>query len=219
MKWWQRPQVAVFIQRYQALNPRERQLSLITLHFVLLALMAVVFIEPLVSRGMVQQSQANELLATNARLEQQLQQLQNSPIKDPNQELRDELELLTTERLSIESRISNLTDALVSPDKMVAVLEQMLTQDSRLKITSLVTLPKEEIQLDANDPSARLYRHGLRLRIRATYDSLVDYLKRLDALQWRLYWQSLDYRVEQYPRGELLLEVYTLSSREDVVGA
>jgi len=219
MKWWQRPQVAVFIQRYQALNPRERQLSLITLHFVLLALMAVVFIEPLVSRGMVQQSQANELLATNARLEQQLRQLQNSPIKDPNQELRDELELLTTERLSIESRISNLTDALVSPDKMVAVLEQMLTQDSRLKITSLVTLPKEEIQLDANDPSARLYRHGLRLRIRATYDSLVDYLKRLDALQWRLYWQSLDYRVEQYPRGELLLEVYTLSSREDVVGA
>ena len=219
MKWWQRPQVVVFIQRYQALNPRERQLSLITLHFVLLALMAVVFIEPLVSRGMVQQSQANELLATNARLEQQLRQLQNSPIKDPNQELRDELELLTTERLSIESRISNLTDALVSPDKMVAVLEQMLTQDSRLKITSLVTLPKEEIQLDANDPSARLYRHGLRLRIRATYDSLVDYLKRLDALQWRLYWQSLDYRVEQYPRGELLLEVYTLSSREDVVGA
>jgi MSHA biogenesis protein MshJ len=219
MKWWQRPQVAVLIQRYQALNPRERQLSLITLHFVLLALMAVVFIEPLASRGMAQQSQANELLATNARLEQQLQQLQNSPIKDPNQDLRDELELLTTERLSIESRISNLTDALVSPDKMVAVLEQMLTQDSRLKITSLVTLPKEEIQLDANDPSARLYRHGLRLRIRATYDSLVDYLKRLDALQWRLYWQSLDYRVEQYPRGELLLEVYTLSSREDVVGA
>lgn len=219
MKWWQHPQVAVVIQRYQALNPRERQLSLITLHFVLLALMAVVFIEPLASRGMAQQSQANELLATNARLEQQLQQLQNSPIKDPNQDLRDELELLTTERLSIESRISNLTDALVSPDKMVAVLEQMLTQDSRLKITSLVTLPKEEIQLDANDPSARLYRHGLRLRIRATYDSLVDYLKRLDALQWRLYWQSLDYRVEQYPRGELLLEVYTLSSREDVVGA
>lgn len=219
MKWWQHPQVAVVIQRYQALNPRERQLSLITLHFVLLALMAVVFIEPLASRGMAQQSQANELMATNARLEQQLQQLQNSPIKDPNQDLRDELELLTTERLSIESRISNLTDALVSPDKMVAVLEQMLTQDSRLKITSLVTLPKEEIQLDANDPSARLYRHGLRLRIRATYDSLVDYLKRLDALQWRLYWQSLDYRVEQYPRGELLLEVYTLSSREDVVGA
>lgn len=219
MKWWQHPKVAVFIQRYQALNPRERQLSLITLHLVLLALMAVVFIEPLVSRGMAQQSQANELLATNARLEQQLKQLQNSPIKDPNQELRDELELLTAERLSIENRISNLTDALVSPDKMVALLEQMLTQDSRLKITSLVTLPKEEIQLDANDPSARLYRHGLQLRIRATYDSLVDYLKRLDALQWRLYWQSLDYRVEQYPRGELLLEVYTLSSREDVVGA
>ena len=219
MKWWQHPQVAAVIRRYQALNPRERQLSLMTLHFVLLALMAVVFIEPLASRGMAQQDQANELLATNARLEQQLRQLQNSPIKDPNQELRDELELLTTERLSIESRISNLTDALVSPDKMVAVLEQMLTQDSRLKITSLVTLPKEEIQLDANDPSARLYRHGLRLRIRATYDSLVDYLKRLDALQWRLYWQSLDYRVEQYPRGELLLEVYTLSSREDVVGA
>lgn len=219
MKWWQHPQVAVVIQRYQALNPRERQLSLMTLHFVLLALIAVVFIEPLASRGMAQQSQANELLATNARLEQQLQQLKNSPIKDPNQDLRDELELLTTERLSIESRISNLTDALVSPDKMVAVLEQMLTQDSRLKITSLVTLPKEEIQLDANDPSARLYRHGLRLRIGATYDSLVDYLKRLDALQWRLYWQSLDYRVEQYPRGELLLEVYTLSSREDVVGA
>jgi MSHA biogenesis protein MshJ len=52
----------------------------------------------------------------------------------------------------------------------------------------------------------------------ATYDSLVAYLKRLDSLPWKVYWQALEYRVDKYPDGELVLEIFTISTREDMLG-
>ena len=216
--WWQQPRAAALIQQYLNLNPRERWLTLITLSLLLLVLGSWLLAEPLWRDGWQRQQQAQQRQQENQQLQQRLTQLQNTPVVDPNQVLRDELELLRSEHQAIEQRIASLTDALVSPQQMVVVLEQMLTQDSRLKITGLVTLPREEILLGEDEPQARLYKHRLRITLSASYPALLAYLQRLDTLKWRLYWQLLDYQVEQYPRGEVTLEVYTLSSREDVLG-
>src|SRR5690606_23336916 len=71
---------------------------------------------------------------------------------------------------------------------------------------------------DGGDNSALLFRHGLRLQLKATYDGLVEYQQRLDSLPWRVYWQTLDYQVQQYPHADVLLELYTFSLNEEVLG-
>lgn len=219
MSWWKDPRIDPLIQRYQRLSHRERVLTQITIHVSLFGLLGVLLLNPLYTSAMQDRSEASLLSGENKLLEQQLQALQNEPIVDPNQALSALIEKLQAEKKGIDLRISNLTDALVSPENMVAVLEQMLKQDRRLKITSLETIPKEEINLEKNSDDARLFRHGLRITVTASYPGLVDYLKRLDSLKWRIYWQMLEYKVSRYPKGELTLEVYTLSTSEEVIGA
>ena len=219
MSWWQQPQIAAAIDHYQNLSERERLLTQITLHVFILALLGFLLIDPMWSATMQKRNETTLLTGENNQLQQQLFELQSSAVTDPNQALRDQIETLSAQQQSLELRINNLTDALVSPEHMVTILEQMLTQDKRLKITSLVSIPKEEIELEQGDSKSRLFRHGLKVTVSATYPSLVEYLKRLDALRWRLYWQSLEYKVSRYPKGELTLEVYTLSTEEGVLGA
>lgn len=219
MIWWKDPRIEPVIQAYQALSERERILTQVTLHFILAGIVGFILLEPLYSRAMENRSATMLMTGENKLLEGQLTALQNEPVKDPNQALNDAIEKLRAEQKNIQLRISNLTDALVSPENMVVVLEQMLKQDQRLKITRLETIPKKEIKLEKNSDDARLFRHGLRITVTSSYPGLVDYLKRLDALKWRLYWQMLKYKVSRYPKGELTLEVYTLSTREEVIGA
>lgn len=218
MSWWQHPNAERVIEHYQALSQREKLLALITIHVVLFFIFILFFIEPSFKRGQMKQTEAEEHFALNLKLEQQLGNLQNSPILDPNQDLRNEIDVLLEEHRQVEKRISMLTDALVSPEDMATVLKQMLTQDKALKVTSLATLPREKVALENSEQGIYLYRHSMEIRLSTTYDSLLAYLKRLDALPWRLYWQLLDYEVTDYPRGDLTLQVYTLSSREDLVG-
>ena len=219
MNWWQQPYIARAINAYLVLNEREKILAKITINALLVFIFIFFLIEPFFSSAVSQQDETSLLKAENSRFEQQLQELQNTPVIDPNQVLRDQIEALEAESQNIQLRIANLTDALVSPENMVEILEQMLTQDQRLKVTSLVSMPKEQIELEEGDGQSLLFRHGLKITVTATYPSLVAYLKRLDALKWRVYWQSLEYKVSRYPKGELTLEVYTLSTREEVLGA
>lgn len=219
MNWWQQPHIARVIAAYLDLNEREKQLTQITLNALLVFVFFVFLVEPFFSSAVSQRDEASLLSAENSRFEQQLNELQNTPVIDPNQAIRDQIEALEAESRNVQLRIGNLTDALVSPENMVEILEQMLTQDKRLKVTSLVSVPKEQIELEEGDDQSRLFRHGLKITVTATYPSLVAYLKRLDALKWRVYWQSLEYKVSRYPKGELTLEVYTLSTREEVLGA
>jgi len=219
MNWWQHAQVAQVIDGYQNLSEREQKLTQITLHVVVFVLLAFLLLDPIFSGAQQKSKQAGSIRGENSLLEQQLFSLQNEAVVDPNQALRDQLEQLEAENKNLQLRINNLTDALVSPENMVVVLEQMLTQDKRLKITSLESIPKQQIELEGDGEATRLFRHGLRVTVNATYPSLVAYLQRLDALKWRLYWQTLDYKVTRYPKGELTLEVYTLSTSEEVLGA
>ena len=93
----------------------------------------------------------------------------------------------------------------------------MMTQDTRLKLVSLENTEGQSIALGAEFSDVDLYRHGMKIRMSADYPSLMSYLQRLDSMPWKLYWQSLDYTVENYPSGELYLEVFTLSTREEIL--
>jgi MSHA biogenesis protein MshJ len=56
-----------------------------------------------------------------------------------------------------------------------------------------------------------LYRHGVEIRLEGSFAELQAYLVQLEALQKRLLWGQLQYRVTAYPTAEMSLMVYTLS--------
>lgn len=216
--WWKHPQVERALDAYQGLSEREQKLVLITAHVVVGMLLIWVLLLPIWESAHAELKQTNEVVATNQRQQAHLERLQNSPVIDLNQPIRNELAEFQQQQSRLDSRIGALTNSLVSPEHMVAVLEQLLMQDKRLRLISLQNLPQTDVDLGEEYADVELYRHGVRVKMTATYDSLVAYLKRLDSLPWKVYWQALEYRVDKYPDGELVLEIFTISTREDMLG-
>lgn len=217
-RWWRYPQAERLINRFLALAPREQKLLQITLHTLLTLVLVLLVLEPVWLSIKGQHQAAAQAEAEARQLQQQVQLLRDTPQQNPDDLLRRQLAQLANEQTLLDERISRLTDALVTPAQMVPLLKALLEQDSRLQLVALSSLPQQTLTLDAADPEAVLYRHGLRIQLKATYPGLTAYQQRLDRLPWRIYWQTLDYRVTDYPYADVQIELYTLSLSEEVVG-
>jgi MSHA biogenesis protein MshJ len=60
--------------------------------------------------------------------------------------------------------------------------------------------------------------HPVRLELTGNYFAIRDYLLALESLPVKYYWRSFKYQVETYPQARLILQVYTLGSREEFIG-
>ena len=63
-----------------------------------------------------------------------------------------------------------------------------------------------------------MYRHSVRVQLEADYFDVMSFLKALEDLKWRFYWEGMDYRVTQYPWATVDIELYTLSTQEGMIG-
>lgn len=146
--------------------------------------------------------QAQELLAQAqaeaARLEAQRQ--------DGAQSLQRQLRELQqrAQRRQAEPGASTLVPA----QQMLPLLEQLLRQHGQLRLKGLASLGKLELP-------GGIYRHGVELNVEGSYAELLAYLQELEALPEQLLWGQLQLKVEQYPRVQLMLRVYTLSTDLD----
>jgi len=125
---------------------------------------------------------------------------------------------------------------LVGPERMVALLEQLLARHGQLRVRAMQSLPRSELLAAAATteaaasapapapapaaaasapgtaaPLPTLYRHGVELTIEGSFADLLSYLHALEALPQRLSWGGLQFKVGQYPTAQLTLRLYTLS--------
>tara|TARA_R110001583_G_scaffold194676_1_gene366208 strand:- start:1537 stop:2322 length:786 start_codon:yes stop_codon:yes gene_type:complete len=243
--------VALVVQlttQLQRLAPRELRLLSITL-MVLLLLAGWVCIDPLWQQRQQQQQLLASSQQTMADLDRELAALQQLQPQDPNQALARRLERLQQQQRALDQMTDNLSEQLVAPRQMVALLEPVLQQTPELVLLSLENLPPEPVAdslslaapittslsavqtaavpAGANAMTASilpiteaplLWKHSFRIRLQATWSGANHYLRLLDTSPGRIYWQSLDYRLQEHPWGELSLTVFTLSTQAEVVG-
>lgn len=63
-----------------------------------------------------------------------------------------------------------------------------------------------------------VFKHGVVLKLRGDFFRVLVLVKSLENLQWKFYWESLDYTVKNYPQAEIELRVFTLSAEEGLLG-
>lgn len=145
---------------------------------------------------------------------------------DPDRELkqvRDQLQLQVQE---LDRELSELSAGLIPVEQLAAILQEVLTQTGVLKLQLLQTLPVEELQITAvnettensYNASAGVYKHTVALTVKGQYFQLLEYLKKLEAMNWRFYWDELRFERDEYPNGIIYLKVYTLSTDEGLLG-
>jgi len=227
MIWWQKKPYIDGIHAYDKISDREQKIVLATFVTVLVLMVFILIIEPLLLANQKLYSERQELLGINSDISLKIESTLSKQHLDPNDALRKEFAKQQTESDKHQEQIGLLTQALVAPKQMVSLLENVLTQDKQLKLISLNNLPEQGMNLSqvkseddvANiKPDFLIYKHGFEIELEATYDSSNDYLRRLDALPWQLFWQTLEYESTQYPKGKLKIRIYTLSMSKAVLG-
>ena len=176
--------------------------------------------------------QLSALASERTALQTQVAAATQILLNDPEKEKKSQVTQLQADLEGIETKLQNLSQSLIKADQLPLALQQVLQKTSQLTLLEVNTLPVRELQLvaegepvanagmksKADATSAGVYEHAVEIRVAGTYSQVVQFLMALEQLPWRFYWQSLDYKVVQYPNAEMTLRVYTLSAEEGLFG-
>jgi MSHA biogenesis protein MshJ len=242
--------------RYESFAIRERCLMVGAVAAVVYLLWDFVVLQPMAGEMKIlvaRERVANQALQTG---EAEVNVLTAIAKKDPNIELKRNLQELQEKLRQLDSQLDTLSAGLVAAEKLPKVLHFVLQKSDvalisgvvqvsgvavrpsgGLTIASMATLPPEEVLLSKEktvaavstseaDPAAapaletvKIYKHGVNLKLAGDFVSAVRYLQALEQSEWRFYWESLKYQVSSYPRAEIHLKVFTLSSQRGIFDA
>jgi MSHA biogenesis protein MshJ len=212
-------------ERIDARIMRERVL-------IFLTLLAIIFMlwnfaqSPFDKKMQETRTQLDSLAAQRAALQTQISSTTQLLLNNPNKEKNEQIEQLEDDIRRLENQLLGVSQNLVKADQLPLALQEVLQKTDQVTLLEVKTLPAQELQLVAVDGStagaeennAGVFQHVVELRVKGSFNQVVQLLVSLERLSWRFYWQSLDYTVEQYPNAEIKLRVYTLSSEEGLFG-
>ncbi len=175
------------------------------------------------------QAEADNIASEQRSLETQINSLAMAMASDPAIAKHNEIRKLNTDIDVVETKLSGLSQGLISAEQLPKVLEEVLLRTASVKLLQVRTLAASELQLasgvsDAKDEGkihasgTGVYKHGVLIRVAGNYAQLIQLMTEIEALQWKFYWESLDYTVKQYPNAEIDIRVFTLSSEEGLLG-
>lgn len=217
------------LQRWLKLAPREQWLvyggGLLLLGMLYMVLLG----DPLTLRISKQESaqkvaQARLLEASNASAE-----LQSRLAADPNLTYRSALLAESATREQLLGAINSDTATLVRPAQMKQLLRNLLQSQPKLRVIALesfsspLVMPVPDSSVTEKDSSAApalLFRHGVKLTLEGGFFDLLTYLQAVQASGWKLYWDSLEYKVgkQGHAQAEITLQLYTVSQEAGWVG-
>jgi len=223
------PAIANLLEKIDARVFRERVLIFITL----LALIFLVWnftVQAKFDRARDSLNAEAEKITTEQRaVEAQITTLTMAMASDPAIAKATDIRKLNSDIAEVEARLSGLSQGLISAEQLPKVLEDVLHRTVKVKLLQVRTLAAAELQLVTAVPAANnqdapvsggtgVYKHGVLIRVAGSYSQLIQLMTEIEALQWKFYWESLDYTVKQYPNAEIDIRVFTLSSEEGLLG-
>ena len=218
-------------QRYAAMPHRERVLLPAALCFAILMLGHLLLIEPARKQHVLLQQQLQvqtaELTVTQAQLD-----LLRARVADPDAALKAQLATLRTQAHDTEAQFRQLQGSLVPPQEMTQWLSGLLQAQRGLHLVGLRSLAPtsvgEMVEAQKRPPAvasapeaaasaaeapgdAWLYRHGVEITVRGSYQELLAFLQTLERMPRRVYWGELRLDASASPAIVMTLTVHTLS--------
>jgi MSHA biogenesis protein MshJ len=206
-------------ERFRALKQREKYSALIGSLLVCLWLFMFQSLIPAFEN--LRKVDQQILSASNTLQQQQttLVTLQQQAGVDIDGNFRKELDVLRSQEQQLQQQISKLTSYFIGSERMALVLQDVLKSSNKVKMKSVLAKPPVPLTFaeQGTDNKAVIYQHSTVVVLTGDYFSLAEVLTRLDALSWSLGWQSIDYKVTEYPDAELTLHLLTVSDNESYI--
>lgn len=222
--------------RIDALTLRERG-------FVMAGVLAVTYFlwiglvtDPMEKRQREMNANLERITAEITGLNAQAQGLMQQAKDDPNAIHRAELEALKAELAQLNQDLAGTTDHLVPPGQMARVLEAMLRGTDGLQLRQVTSLGSSSLVPEKKKAPAReassgdqkqesappvrsVYKHGVSLELQGSFFSVLEFLRKLEQLEWKFFWDAVEFRVVDYPDAAVEITVYTISMEPTWIGA
>lgn len=222
-------------QRFETLQPRERLLLSGVAGVLLVAAFYVLWIEPQAKAGRAAREELGNLQTQVEGLREAVGRFEAELARDPDHARREALERLRAETAALDAALVADGQRVITPQRMVGLLRDMLGRDQRLRVVAINALPPEILRptaaaappaASANGPPDAaaspalplLHRHRVELRFEGSYAATLDYVRALQALPYRLRLQRLDIDASRWPVLQIEVEVETLSLGEGWIG-
>ncbi|AUM12438.1 hypothetical protein Kalk_08405 [Ketobacter alkanivorans] len=206
-------------EKAHKLSVRERAILLGAIAVLLLGVFDQILLRPwLHEREQIDKDKTallNSMEASNRRIDV----LQAAINDNPNIVLKKSISNLNDMHSELDEQIGKITDGMISPQDMPFVLGEMLSERHGLKVQSVKSRAAQRLMVadEHKVNAAAIYRHDLEIKMSGTFFQMRDYLAAVEALPSKLLWDNLEYVVEEYPKGSLILQVHTLSSKEELL--
>ena len=215
------------LQRYadsiDAMALRERAMFFGAVALVLMTLLQVFLLNPVLARRNQLSAQIAQQEDETKTIQAQIDALVRPAVQDPNDLNRERLKSLRQQLAQFDRQFEEQQKQFVAPDKMVAMLENMIGKNGKLQLISLRNLPGAGVspgdgaQTGTAGGSGQaggareIFRHTVELSVKGSYFDLLDYLAALERMPQRVLWDGIELSVAQYPQSVLKLTIYTLS--------
>lgn len=205
--------------RFRALKEREKYTAFIGALLLCVWLFMLQLLMPAYEdMGKVDQ-QIQSVMQARQQQSATLLTLQQQDGVDVDDSYRQGIEQLKQQEQQLQQQISGLTSYFVGSERMTLVLQDVLKSSNKVKIKSVIAQPPVPMTFaeQGTDNKAVIYQHSTMVVLAGDYFALTTVLQRLDALSWSLGWQSIDYKVTEYPNAELTLHLLTVSDNESYI--
>ena len=210
------------------LSQREKILLLLTGLIIIPGIIDFFLLQPLRDKATLWNQQTQIINQRMASFTSQQNDLLAEIENDPAMELERRIEGVNKALVVAKKALTQYTDTLIAPQRMASMLENMLHERGSLQLVSLENLPVaplfDDKKFDQEKKASEvesvfgLYRHGIRLVFKGNYMTTMDYLRNLEQLPWKFYWQNFNYEVQQHPTALITLNIYTLSTSKWWIG-
>ncbi len=216
--------------RFDALSMRERVLSACAVLVALFMIWTLIVLDPMSARRAA-------LLAEQASFESM--DTLDDPLAAELALAREQEATLRQALAQIDTQLAAKSAGLIAPERMVQVIQELLANQRGIKLLSLHNKPVSSLisrassAVSSNEdtapedvpasgtsaaPEVAPFMHPVELVIEGTYLDILAYLRALEALEWRFYWQVLELESTQYPLNRVRIELSTLSMDKDWLG-
>ncbi len=215
------------LQKYadgiDAMALRERAMFFGAVALVLMTLLQAFLLSPVLSRRNQLSAQIAQQEDETKAIQAQIQTLVRPSVPDQDALNRDRLKSLREQMAQLDRQFEQQQKQFVAPEKMTAMLENMIGKNRKLQLISLRNLPGTGLSPGAGAPTGaaggpaqaggarEVFRHTVELSVRGSYFDLLDYLAALERMPQRVFWDGFELSVAQYPQSVLKLTIYTLS--------
>ncbi len=226
-----------YSDKYLSISPREQYLIFFTGLVAIVYIFFNVFIDKNIAQSAQYDKEIKQLMSVNKTKKSSIEIYEQALTKDPNVKLKNQVDAYENKLEKIDSNLLALTSELIDPVQMRFALLELLKTQKGVSLLSFQLVGAQPLKMPTNEseedktPSSleknsddieqvelRLYRHGIKLKLRGSYFQLRDYLTQLEDMSWKFFWKKFDYKLHQYPVSELEIEIYSLSTNQEFIG-